>query len=88
MIIEYRNLKADEISIELFGQFNRYQKVTKCWRKENVAWLLENASFIDDWNEDDIAYLVQCLKQKKKTGGAVCGAFENETLVGMLFYGL
>ena len=82
MIIEYRELKADEISRELFRRFKRYQKVTKRWEKENAAWLLKKVFSIENWSEEDFAYLVKCLKHTIEAGGAVCGAFGKETLVG------
>ena len=81
-MMEYRELKTNQISPELFEPFNRYQKVTKCWRKENGAWMLEDISFEEDWSADDRAFLVQCLKNTTTTGGAVFGAFKDDSLVG------
>ncbi len=79
---EYRELKNSEISQALFRHFNRYQKVTKFWRKEIGAWMLKDISFEEDWSADDRAFLVQCLKNTTKTGGAVFGAFKDDSLAG------
>lgn len=73
--IYYRTLAADEISLELFGNFTRHQNVMKCWRKEDGKWVIRDAPFIDDWTEDDYRFLVQCLQNTVQTGGLVCAAF-------------
>jgi len=33
--MNYRKLNYEELNIDLFSNFHRYQEVTKCWRKEN-----------------------------------------------------
>ena len=81
-MMEYRELKHDQISEELFKPFNRYQKVTKCWRKENGEWLLKDISFEEDWSAEEFAFLVKCLKYTTSTGGTVFGVFNNDSLVG------
>jgi ribosomal protein S18 acetylase RimI-like enzyme len=81
-MIKYRELKTYEISQELFKQFNRYQKVTRCWRKENSVWVLKDISCEENWDAKDIRYLVECLKNTAIPGGAVFGAFKHEILAG------
>ena len=82
LMTEYRELKAYEISQELFKQFNRYQKVTRCWRKENSVWVLKDISFEENWTAENIRYLVECLKNTATTGGVVFGAFKHGILAG------
>lgn len=82
MNINYRLLNVIEIEVELFSQFNRYQEVKKCWRKENDEWVLKDIAFTEQWDHVEYKYLVKCLKNTAKTGGAVLGAFQNDTLVG------
>lgn len=80
--IDYIKLKREEINIELFKSFNRYQDVKKCWRKENGAWVLKDIAFIEQWNTEEYDYLIKCLQNTVKTGGTVFGAFCNNELVG------
>jgi len=83
-MIQYRTLSAEEICPELFQNFIHHQVVTKCWRKENDKWLINDAPFIDDWNEKDYQFLVSCLKNTAATGGFVYGAFCGGVLKGFV----
>lgn len=83
-MIEYRNLAEDEICRELFGEFIRRQVVTKCWRRENGAWVIKDAPFIDDWSEADYQTLAVCLKHTIRTGGFVYGDFCEGHLKGFV----
>lgn len=80
--IQYKELELDEIKETLFKNFNRYQDVKECWRKENDKWILKDISFIEQWSSDEYEYLIKCLKNTIKTGGQVVGAFYNNVLVG------
>lgn len=79
---EYRTLCEDELCRELFRDFVRHQKVTKCWRKENGQWLIKDISFTDDWSEKEYETLVTCLKHTVSTGGFVYAAFVEGKLKG------
>ena len=72
---QYRILQEEEIDRDLFREFIRRQNVTKCWRKEEGAWVIKDAPFVDDWTEEDYQILVSCLKNTAATGGFVYGAF-------------
>ncbi|MDE7322396.1 MAG: GNAT family N-acetyltransferase [Lachnospiraceae bacterium] len=74
----YRTLQVNEICRELFRDFIRRQNVEKCLRKENGAWVIRDAPFIDDWTENDYQFLIQCLRNTIQTGGLVCGAFHGD----------
>lgn len=78
----YKELESAEIEISLFANFNRYQDVKKCWRKENGKWILKEIAFIEQWGSEDYEYLIECLQNTIKTGGKVFGAFDNNMLVG------
>jgi len=82
--ITIRDVLADELDLSLFSHFNRYQKVQRCWRKENGEWVLCDAAFTEQWSEKEYAFLVECLKNTLSDGGAVVGAFESNTLVGFV----
>ena len=83
-MIQYRTLTENEISLELFKDFIRHQKVTKCFRKENNEWVIKEVPFIDDWSESDYQFLVKCLKHTVATGGFVYAAFSNGKLKGFV----
>lgn len=83
-MLQYRTLRTDEICREFFSSFIRRQAVTKCWRKENDAWVIRNAPFIDDWNERDYQTLIACLKHTVEAGGFVYAAFCDGLLKGFV----
>lgn len=80
----YRRLTASEIDRALFAGFVRPQEVTRCWRKINGAWQIRDIAFVDDWSEEDYAFLVTCLQNTVCTGGAVFGAFADGVLKGFV----
>lgn len=80
--IEIKELKLEELSPDLFSSFNRYQKVTKCWRKNQDGWVLKDIAFTENWDVAEYIQLVQYLRNTFETGGAVFGAFESHVLIG------
>lgn len=80
--MEYRELKINEINRELFSEFIRRQVVTDCWRRENGEWVIRPDPFIDDWSEQDYAFLVKCLRHTVESGGFVYAAFLDGKLKG------
>ncbi len=82
MKIKYKKLKKNNISPELFRSFDRHQEVTHCYRKEEGKWVIKEISFVEEWGEEEIKELVQCLKNTLDTGGAVWGAFERGVCIG------
>ena len=54
--------------------------MTRCWRKENGAWLLKDIAFVDDWSPQDYDTLLEHLRHTLQTGGALIGAFQVERL--------
>lgn len=80
--IRYKEFNVAEIDITLFTSFNRYQEVTKCWRKENGEWKLKDIPFIEQWGPGEYEYLIKNLYNTIRTGGAVFGAFNNDVLIG------
>lgn len=82
MEITYQHLTQQQIGPELFSGFDRWQNVTRCWRKENGSWVLRDIAFIDDWNEEEYTFLYDCLKNTLNTGGDVIAALEGNRLLG------
>ena len=83
-MIQYRKINSDELCRDLFKDFIRHQKVTKCWRRVNNEWVIRDDPFIDDWSEADYQTLISCLKNTIATGGFVYAAFDEERLKGFV----
>ena len=83
-MIEYRNITAQELNMDLFRDFIRHQVVTKVWRREKGEWVIKDEPFIDDWSEQDYGFLVNCLKNTVQTGGLLFGAFSDGKLKGFV----
>ena len=80
----YRTLTEGELWRELLGKFRRRQVVDLCRRRENGRWVVRPDPFIDDWSEEDYAFLLECLKNTLRTGGFVYGAFVDMALKGFV----
>ena len=80
--IQYTSLQAGDITPALFCDFQRRQKVTHCWRKQDGKWYIRDISFIDDWTADDYRVLVMYLRRTCDQGGVVFGAFCENKLKG------
>ncbi len=78
----YRNIKEEELCMDLFSHFERRQEVKNCWRKEGGRWVIREESFVDDWGPEEYRILVQCLHHTLENGGAVFGAFQEGQLKG------
>ena len=83
-MVQYRELRREEISRELFGGFIRRQDVTKCWRRAEGRWVIRDAPFVDDWTEEEYGILVGCLRNTAATGGFVYAAFSDGILKGFV----
>lgn len=82
MKIDFLELFANDLTIELFATFNRHQEVKQCWRKEDNQWVLKDISFVEDWGDTEKKILTDCLINTVNTKGIVLGAFVNDNLVG------
>lgn len=82
--MEFINIKADNIKVELFSKFKRYQKVTKCWRKIEGQWVKKDIAFTEEWGIEEYKILALCLKNTVETGGLVMGAFSDGVLKGFI----
>ena len=83
-MITYRNLFENEINRGLFHNFIRHQVVTKCWRKHNGEWIIEDDPFIDEWTEDEYEELILNLQETIRSGGLVYAAFYDGQFKGFV----
>lgn len=82
MGIRYAFLRAEDITAELFTHFQRRQTVTRCWRKRDGKWTIQDIAFVDDWTEAEYEKLVTDLIDTCNQGGAVMAAFRGDQLKG------
>ena len=87
IMITYRTLLEREIHRELFRHFIRRQVVTKCWRRRNGTWTIQEDPFIDQWTEKDYGELISGLRETIRFGGLVYGAFDHNRLKGFVAVG-
>lgn len=80
--MQYRALQPEELRVELFNSFDRFQQVNRCWRKDADGWTLKECIFTEQWTLEEYALLVECLRHTLETGGGVFGAFEDGRLKG------
>lgn len=80
--MEYRKIIMDEINLDLFSSFERYQEVTKCRRKIDGQWAIVDDPFIDQWSQKEYEMLVSYLKNTIGIGGVVFGVFLDGKLKG------
>lgn len=80
----YEEFKINEITLEKLRNFDRYQKVEQCWRKENGNWMLKDIAFIEQWGEAELKSIVEELENTLKTGGSVFAAEEKQCIKGFV----
>lgn len=80
--IRIRELHLTDLNHALFRDFNRFQQVKKCWRRENGEWILKDIAFTENWDAANYQLLVKCLQTTVSSGGTVFGALDQEQLIG------
>lgn len=75
-------LAAGELTLPLFSDFDRYQEVRQCWRKEQGKWVVKEIAFLEQWSETDYRELCQSLRDTLSGNGTVWGLFVQEKLKG------
>lgn len=77
----FRFLSPEECAPGLLDSFERFQRVTRCWRREGEHWVLKEAPFIDDWDAGEKREVVSLFRTLTGRGGAVYGAFHQGVLI-------
>ena len=78
-----RAVAPDELELSLFDGFVRRQEVNLCYRREHGRWVVRSDPFVDDWSEADYRFLIECLHNTLKTGGALFGVCDGSDLKGI-----
>jgi len=67
----------------MLEHFNRYQEVTKVWRKCGDDYVLEDECFIMNWSDEDKSRSVnEFFANSIRSGGCLFGAFDGEKMIG------
>ncbi len=80
--ITYQKLCKNHLHDEVLDKFNRYQKVSRCWRKQNDEWVLIDHPYIEDWDLEKKRNIVSELVNCVNNNGVVYGAIIDNTLIG------
>jgi hypothetical protein len=80
--IELKELRQDDINKKILENFNRYQEVKRCYRKENGSWIIKNIEYIETWDKNKMEEKVKYFSNIINNGGYIFGAYENKKLVG------
>lgn len=75
-------LSLEDLKHTFLSNFNRYQVTDQVLFKENNQYKLKSDHFIDDWDGDKKALVIDELRTCIMEGGTVIGAFECEILAG------
>lgn len=71
-----RKLTEKDLCPNLLQNFDRYQQVERCWRKENDSWLLKDIAFTEQWSESEKQDIVtRIFTPVICQGGSVLGIF-------------
>ena len=49
--IKFKELNIADINNNILNNYNRYQEVKKCYRKEEGNWIIKNIKFIENWDK-------------------------------------
>lgn len=80
--ISYYEIHRKDIYPALFKNYDRYQDVKKCWRKEYGDWVLKDIAFTEQWGNKEFIKLCSSLSETLGKGGSVFGAYQNGILIG------
>ena len=72
--MQYRRLLPQQIDAGFLDRFDRYQQVTRCWRKQDGQWRLLPIAFTEQWDEEELRRTSLDLKRIAEDG-AVFAAF-------------
>ena len=72
--MQYVQMLPEQIDAGFLDRFDRFQKVTHCWRKQENQWKLLPIAFTEQWDAEELRRT--SLELKRIAGnGAVFAAF-------------
>lgn len=80
--IVIKEIEQSDCVPSLFAHFDRYQEVCRRWIKQDGQWNLQDASYINNWDDDKkkqiVGYLTRCIE----SGGYALGLYDENRLIG------
>jgi N-acetylglutamate synthase-like GNAT family acetyltransferase len=80
--IIYQVLRAEDLTPHFLQDFNRHQVTNRVWYEDNGNLVQKEDHFIDDWDEEKKAEIIQSLIKCVNDNGKVIGAYESGRLAG------
>ena len=80
--ITYQWLLKGKLSADLLDEFERWQEVRECWRKNGSEMKLVPLRYIQDWDLEKRRMVAADLIKLVENGGIACGAFLGSRLIG------
>lgn len=80
--ITYQKLSKDYLHSDILDNFNRYELVNRCWRKENDKWFLIDNRYVEDWDLNKKRNIVAELSNCISNNGLVYGAILDNKIIG------
>ena len=91
----YKELSIEDLKDDLLDHFNRYQKISKYWKKNNDGvWILMNRNdltngmenpdkiYDDDWDKNEKLSIINFkLRDSIINGGFVIGVYNDQNLI-------
>lgn len=82
-VVDIRELSVSDIHESILEDYNRFQEVTKVWRKEAGEWVIRDLCFTEYWDDRQKAELIhEEIMPVLKDGGCFIGAFISQSLIG------
>jgi ribosomal protein S18 acetylase RimI-like enzyme len=80
--VKFKILDRNNLETSLLETFNRYQETNRVLFKENDQYSFKEDHFVEQWNDEKKALVIQSLQNCVQSGGVVIGAFVDSNLVG------
>ena len=80
----FKELNIDDVKINFLNDFNRYQKITEYYTKENGNWIIKKHEIVKviNWDKEYKDRRTTNLSNILMIGGYAFGAYEKGKLVG------
>lgn len=81
-MIRIIDLAVNNITSNMFLNFNHHQMITKKWVHNNNRWELAEDSDLREWDNEKRIWITEYLRQQIERGGSTVVAYDGDVLVG------
>ncbi len=85
MNIIYQKLTKENFYLTSLDDFQRYQEVSKCWRKIDGDYKLSDVHYIEDWELSELRKMAEKILQGLSQGCVGYAAIINNKIVGFAY---